>query len=182
MFWARFPACPEYSMQQDFTPKTQKESNSVPSENETRSGETPQQVAAVPRESGAAACLQGLFGEGLHCTAPGCPVPSAPVTAAVLLSAVLPCCHCVHLHWTGAPHSTTPSAVSRSRLKLQPARHHDPASPASLHALYYIKLLGLVILRPVANCRTAAAAERCSLSSPSLELERRLSTSTRFRV
>ena len=107
------PVWPEYSVQQDFIPKTQKEFNSVPSENETRSGETPQQVAAAPRESGAAACLQGLFGEGLH---RGCPVPSAQCAchcrcAAVWRAAVLPL-RALALDWclTARPHQLSAAA------------------------------------------------------------------------
>ena len=67
--------------------------------------------SSAKEESGAAACLQGLLGEGLHCTRP----PEAergaalcPVGLSLPLCCRLPCCRCVHLHWTGAPSQHDP--------------------------------------------------------------------------
>ena len=52
-----------------------------------------------------------------------CPVPSAPVTAAVLPSGVLPCCRCVHLHWTGVS--------QHDPISCQPQQTETPTRTAS---------------------------------------------------
>ena len=90
------PVSPEYSVQETSFPRLERNPSwnqfhlrmrhAVVKRHRKLQLESSRRLAAAPRESGAAACLQGLSGAGLHCTrlasrASAQWVPSGPVTA-----------------------------------------------------------------------------------------------------